>query len=86
MEDKNKSTLILAAIAIVVLAFSWYAVDILRSGFKVPSSGTMVQPRSAGMPVPPAEDSVASIDSELQSMNVDGLDSELADIEKEINN
>lgn len=86
MEDKNKSILILAVIAVVVLVFSWYALDVLRSGFKVPPSGTMVQPRSVGMPVVPAEDSVAAIDAELQEMSAEGLDSELADIEKELNN
>lgn len=85
MEEKNKSTLVLTVIAVVVLAFSWYVIGALRSVSKVPSSGTIVKSRSVGMPVPPAEDSIASIDSELQGMSVDGLDNELADIEKELN-
>lgn len=38
---------------------------------------------NAGM-MAPKEDSVAAIDSDLKGMSVEGLDSELADINKEL--
>ena len=75
MHNNNKSVAIWVVIVLVVLVLVGYAVYYLRP---VPRD----VPHDAV--VAPKEDSVAAIDSELQGMSVDGLDSELADIDKEL--
>ena len=75
MQNDNKSVAIWVVIVLVVLLLVGYAVYYLRpQPLESPSGAVMV----------PKEDSVAAIDSEIQGMSVDGLDSELADIDKEL--
>lgn len=56
---------------------------LIAVAFWVYYSGPSVGPSGAGVP-PPAPDSVASVESDLQSLDLPGLDSELADIDKEL--
>ena len=75
MQNDNKSVAIWVVIVLIILVLVGYAVYYLRPQPPEAPGGTVMAPK---------EDSVAAIDSELKGMSVDGLDSELADIDKEL--
>lgn len=79
MENQSKSAAIWVVIVVIILILIAFALYYLQPGAEIAS------PPSAGLsPTPPAEDSIAAVESDLEGLNVDGLDSELADIEKEL--
>ena len=76
MQNNNKSVTIWVAITAIVLVLTGYAIFYLRPPQQAETPGMAV--------TAPKEDSVAAIESDLMGMSLDGLDSELADIAKEL--
>jgi hypothetical protein len=79
MEHKNKSAIILAVIVAIVSVLAGYTIyDLLLT--PIDSTGVTLPAQQSS----PRKDSIAAIDLELQGISMDELDSELADIEKEL--
>ena len=78
MEEKHKSLAVWVVIVIVVLILVAFTLYYLKPG-SISLPGGAVTPPSA-----PVGDSVSSIESDLNAVNLDGLDGELADIDKEL--
>ena len=76
MQNNNKSAAIWVAITAIVLVLTGYAIFYLRPPQQAETPGMAV--------TVPKEDSVAAIEADLKGMSLDGLDSELANIEREL--
>ena len=79
MQNDNKSAAIWVVIVIIILILIAFVLYYLQ-----PGAETISLPSAGLSPTPPAEDSIAAVESDLKGLNLEGLDSELADIDKEL--